>query len=181
MCSLTLRLITQVEKELREKRKAEALAAKRYPSDDLELLAEELTAAATAAANPEAAAAGPAAAGEASNTSLALLPAEQVDLSCLGSARTLDEEASQQLGQVLYVADTLSQFGKQLGLKSCSTTELQALLEAAAAGAAVGAAAGDGDTKVVREALAWLACAYQGLLKVCDSWTVIVQAWWLKP
>lgn len=72
------------------------------------------------------------------------------------------------MGQVLYVADTLTQFGKQLGLKGVGMSELQGILDAAAAGAAVGGAVGDGsDAKAVREALAWLACTYQGLLKVC--------------
>lgn len=158
--------VLQAEKELREKRKQEALAAKRYPIDDLQLLSQELTAAATAAlaTQQDADAAGVDAA---EKLPLALLTAEQADLVCLSSAQHLDEAASQHMGQVLYVADTLSQFAKQLGLKGCSMVELQGILDAVAAGAAVGGAVGDGgDAKVVREALAWLACTYQGLLKV---------------
>lgn len=145
---------------MREKRKQEALAAKRYPIDDLELLSEELTAAAAAAA-----ARGAAAEANGNKAALALLPAEQVDLACLASLQHLDGAASQHMGQLLYVADTLSQFGKQLGLKGCSANELQGMLDAVAAGAAVSDASG-ADAKVVREALAWLACTYQGLLKV---------------
>jgi hypothetical protein len=152
----------QADKELREKRKQEALAAKRYPMDDLELLSEELTAAATAALADAASDAD-----TANKLPAMLLPAEQTDLACLSSAEHLDEAASQHVGKVLYVADTLSQFSKQLGLKGCSMAELQATLDAVAAGAAVGGAVGDGvAAKVVREALAWLACTYQGLLKV---------------
>jgi hypothetical protein len=44
------------------------------------------------------------------------------------------------------------------------------MLDAVAAGAAVGGALGDGqEAKTVREALAWLACTYQGLLKVRED------------
>lgn len=156
-------IIVQADKELREKRKQEALAAKRYPMDDLELLSEELTAAATAALADAASDAD-----TAEKLPAMLLPADQTDLACLSSAEHLDEAASQHMSRVLYVADTLSQFSKQFGLKGCSMAELQATLDAVAAGAAVGGAMGDGgDAKVVREALAWLACTYQGLLKVC--------------
>jgi hypothetical protein len=152
----------QAEKEMREKRRLEALAAKRYPIDDLELLSEELAAAATAAL---AGATDGAAAADA--LPLVLLPAQQADLACLSSAQHLDEAASQRLGQLLYVADTLGQFSRQLGVKGCSVSELEGILDAVAAGAAVGGAVGDGpEAKVVREALAWLACTYQGLLKV---------------
>lgn len=166
-CNLTL--LHQAEKELREKRKQEALAAKRYPMDDLELLSEELTAAAAAAlaAQTDAAAAeGDAGATASGTAAVALLPAQQVDLTCLSEAQHLDEAAAQHMGQMLYVADTLGQFGKQLGLKGCTAAELQATLDAVAAGAAVGAGDDTGDGKLVREALAWLACTYQGLLKV---------------
>lgn len=163
-------LLHQAEKELREKRKQEALAAKRYPMDDLELLSEELAAAAAAALTAQmdaaAAADGDAGANAAGTAAVALLPAEQVDLTCLSEAQHLDEAAAQHMGQMLYVADTLGQFGKQLGLKGCTAAELQATLDAVAAGAAVGAGDDTGDGKLVREALAWLACTYQGLLKV---------------
>lgn len=162
----------QAEKELREKRKQEALAAKRYPIDDLELLSEELTAAAAAALAAQKdqqdggdVAAAAAAAG--TPRRLALPAAEQADLACLASAQHLDEAQSQRMGQLLYVADTLSSFSRQLGLKGCSSAELQGMLDVVAAGAAVGGALGDGqDAKAVREALRWLACTYQGLLKV---------------
>ena len=77
------------------------------------------------------------------------------------------------MSQLLYVADTLSTFSKQLGLKGCSMTELQGMLDVVAAGAAVGGVLGDGqDAKAVREASAWLACTYQGLLKVQTGLTV---------
>jgi hypothetical protein len=49
---------------------------------------------------------------------------------------------------------------------------VQGMLDAVAAGAAVGGALGDGqEAKTVREALAWLACTYQGLLKVREDRT----------
>lgn len=114
-----------------------------------------------------------------------MLPPEQLDLVCLSDARHLDQAESAHLGQILYVADTLGQFGKQLGLVgpgagftggsssskgfgSISREELQGVLDAAAAGAALGGCAvGDGpEAKRVRDALAWLGCTYQALLKV---------------
>jgi hypothetical protein len=116
------------------------------------------------------------------------LPAQQADLACLSTAQHLDEAASQRLGQLLYVADTLGQFSRQLGVKGCSVAELEGILDAVAAGAAVGGAVGDGpEAKVVREALAWLACTYQGLLKVraglglccwVVGWGCVVVVWW---
>jgi hypothetical protein len=180
----------QAEKELREKRRQEALAAKRYPIDDLEHLCEELTAAAaaqmgvrldadaaqqqghaassSAAAAAAVAAAAPAgaAAGNQADVQLPLLPPEQLDLTCITSAEPLAPAEALGLSRALYVSDTLTQFAKPLGVKGCSLAELNALLEAAAAAAAVGGAIGD-DTgsKAAREALQWLACTYCRLLK----------------
>jgi hypothetical protein len=160
-------LVLQAEKEERERRRLEALAAKRYPIDDLELLSEELTAAALAAAaaansnGPSSSAAAAAAADDASKA-LALAP-EQLDVPCLSNAKHLAPQQSAELGQLLYVADTLSQFARQLGVKGCSSSELQATLQAAGAGAADEA---DGSGQRTREAQRWLGHTYQQLLKV---------------
>jgi len=191
----------QAEKEERERRRQEALAAKRYPIDDLELLAEELAAAAAQGrAGAKAAAAGgtaaapeatcsravssspPAAAKEALHTGHALLPSEQLDLVCLSEAKHLSDLESLQLGQVLYVADTLSQFARQLKVKGCSYADLKDLLAAAApaavsvaesssSGGTAGASAAEKGAKEVTDverkgALQWLAFTYQQLLKV---------------
>lgn len=177
----------QAEKEERERRRQEALAAKRYPIDDLALLTEELTAAAAAAAGPSrtasaaadtaarpstsaaAAAAAESSAAEATGKGLAtLLPPEQLDVPCLSEAKHLPPEQSEELGQLLYVADTLGQFSRQLGVNGCSHAELQGMLEAAAAAAAAEAA----DEKQ-REALKWLAHTYQQLLKVGSQCHVV--------
>eukprot|EP00775_Hariotina_reticulata_P007967 gene7967-8165_t len=201
----------QAEKEERERRRQEALAAKRYPIDDLELLAEELAAAAAAAVQGRADTGAAAAEGTAPGVEAAssravsnspavaankeaddaaghpLLPPEQLDLVCLSDAKHLSGAESLQLGQLLYVADTLSQFAKQLKVKGCSHADLKGLL-AAAAPPAVPAAdssssagmAGQGSagasaamkdaseaTDMERKAaLQWLACTYQQLLKV---------------
>lgn len=198
----------QAEKEERERRRQEALAAKRYPIDDLELLAEELAAAAaqgradTGTAAAEGTAPGPeAASSRAVSSSPAvvankeaihaaghpLLPPEQLDLVCLADAKHLSSAESLQLGQLLYVADTLSQFAKQLKVKGCSHAELKGLLAAAAppavpaadssssagtagqgpAGASAAVTAVNEATDMERKAaLQWLACTYQQLLKV---------------
>jgi hypothetical protein len=132
----------QAEKELREKRRQDALAAKRYPIDDLELLSEELTAAAAAAlaaqnnqppAQPEGGEDGGDGITAPGTPRLAAgLSAENADPleACLGSApaQQLDDAESQHMGQLLYVADTLSSFAKQLGLKGVSSGELQVCL-----------------------------------------------------
>jgi hypothetical protein len=157
-------LCVQAEKEERERRRIEALAAKRYPIDDLELLTEELTAAAFAtAANgnvPGTSAAAAAAADEASKA--LLLAPEQLDVPGLSDAKHLAPEQSAELGQLLYVADTLSQFARQLGVKGCSSSELQATLQAAGA-----AEEAEGGAQRAKEAQRWLGHAYQQLLKVC--------------
>jgi hypothetical protein len=159
----------QAEKEERERRRLEALAAKRYPIDDLELLTEELTAAALAAANGSAPSTSAAAAAAADEASKALLLApEQLDVPGLSDAKHLAPDQSAELGQLLYVADTLSQFARQLGVKGCSSSELQATLQAA--GAAAGAAEeAEGGVQRAKEAQRWLGYTYQQLLKVCGG------------
>jgi hypothetical protein len=97
---------------------------------------------------------------------LRLLSGEQSDLPCIRAVQPLEGEASLQLSRALYVADTLTQFAKQLGVKGASMAELEGMLDAAAAAAAVGGANLGGDGTVAREALQWLACTYQRLLKV---------------
>lgn len=154
--------LPQAEKEDREKRRQEALAAKRYPIDDLELLTEDLTAAMTAAA--EAAGTSSAAAAHA-----ATLAPEQLDLTCLANAKHLAPEESLELGQVLYVADTVSQFSKQLGVKRCTHVELRSMLAAAAVGTCDAAGADAFSKQEVREAMQWLAATYTQLLTVSSS------------
>lgn len=98
----------------------------------------------------------------------ATLPAEQLDLVCLSEADHLAPEESLELGQLLYVADTLGQFSKQLGVKGCTHAELRAMLAAAAA-AGTGLASGEESSKQqAREALQWFGATYTQLLKVGD-------------
>lgn len=149
----------QAEKEEREKRRQEALAAKRYPIDDLELLFEELTSAAT----------GTGAADGDTVTDKQLLPAQQLDLTCLSEAKHLEQDKALEMGQMLYVADTLSQFSKQLGVRGCSHAELASMLAAAAVGAESVADAGELAKEQVREALQWLGSTYHQLMKVSGS------------
>jgi hypothetical protein len=161
-------LFLQAEKEERERRRLEALAAKRYPIDDLELLTEELTAAALAAANGSVPSTS-AAAAAADEASRALLTApEQLDVPGLSDAKHLAPEQSAELGQLLYVADTLSQFARQLGVKGCSSSELQGTLQAAGAAAAGAAEEAEGGAQRAKEAQRWLGHTYQQLLKVCS-------------
>jgi hypothetical protein len=158
--------LLQAEKEERERRRLEALAAKRYPIDDLELLTEELTAAALAAANGSAPSTS--AAADAASKALLLAP-EQLDVPGLSDAKHLAPEQSAELGQLLYVADTLSQFARQLGVKGCSSSELQATLQAAGAAAAGAAEEAEGGAQRAKEAQRWLGHTYQQLLKVCSG------------
>jgi hypothetical protein len=96
-----------------------------------------------------------------------LLEPEQLDVPCLSDAKHLAPEQSAELGQLLYVADTLSQFARQLGVKGCSSSELQGILQAASGGTGA-AAADDGDAsgQRTRDAQRWLGHTYQQLLKV---------------
>ncbi|PSC69056.1 DDT domain-containing protein [Micractinium conductrix] len=102
-----------VEREEREKRRAEAAKAKedakRYPMEDLELLAE-LQAKAKETGEPA--------------------PALDVEAPCW-----LEAEESQRLATTLYVADFLSQFAKQLGLKAVSFEHMEKALADATSGA----------------------------------------------
>lgn len=147
----------QAEKEEREKRRQEALTAKRYPIDDLELLNEQLTAAVAAA--------GSAIAGS-SAAAAATLPPEQLDLVCLLEARHLEPQESIEMGQLLYIADTLGQFSKQLGVKGCTHADLKGMLAAATAADMHLKRDDDASRRQAKEALQWIAATYTQLLRV---------------
>ena len=110
----------------------------------------------------------------------------RVDVGGLEAAQWLPIETSEQLAAALYIADTLSQFGKQLGVKGSgfSAQELQEAAEmVAGAAAAAEAGQGDGEGKgavpVEKEsaelvaAQQWLAGLYQQLLQVRFQYTSV--------
>lgn len=127
--------LLQAEKEERERRRAEALAARRYPIDDMEHLTEQVAAATAPGAGGE----------EPQGEADAAAPTGPLQLDLLGapcsSGSSANNSASpqgpvpawrpaadgQHLAMGLYVADTLSSFSKQLGLRG-GPISLQALM-----------------------------------------------------
>jgi hypothetical protein len=90
----------------RERRRLEALAAKRYPIDDLELM-EELGAGAGGGGSGGGGGRGAA---------------------DVHQPTWLDAETSQQLADALYIADFVAQFGRGLGIKPVAFADLERLL-----------------------------------------------------
>ncbi len=114
--------------------------------------------------------------------STAMRDSTALDVAVLTDARALHGPEAVELGAVLYVSDTLSQFARQLSVRSCSAAELRSVLAAAATPVSGegsgnnnddndGSEAAPADARRRREALQWLAGTYQQLLKVRSSTT----------